>query len=207
MPPRVHIFLWLISNNKVLTRANLAKRRTLEDLSCLFCSDPETTHHLFFDCCITGVLWKHVYDNFEIQIGSNFESVAHWWVSNNRNSVLNTVGAALLWSLWKLRNEICFQGKRWKDEQVVLNKIVQALKNWRSLCKVGSEDKYNWVINMMLEKSLKPLMLTAGNLESGTFSPSTSDPTLSELGASGAASSTMAESFSFLERSVANSCI
>ena len=70
--------------------------------------------------------------------------------------------------------------------------------------KEGSEDKYNWVINMMAERSLKPLMLTAGNLESGTFSPSTSDPTLSELGVSGAASSIMAESFSFL---VANSCV
>ena len=48
VPPRVHIFLWLISNDKILTRANLAKRRTLEDLSCLLCPDPETTHHLFF---------------------------------------------------------------------------------------------------------------------------------------------------------------
>jgi hypothetical protein len=27
VPPRVHIFLWLLSNNKTLTRDNLAKRR------------------------------------------------------------------------------------------------------------------------------------------------------------------------------------
>jgi hypothetical protein len=27
VPPRVHIFLWLLANNKILTRDNLAKRR------------------------------------------------------------------------------------------------------------------------------------------------------------------------------------
>ena len=129
VPPRVHIFLWLLSNNKTLTRDNLAKRRSLEDLSCPFCSDTETITHLFFDCCVASVLWKHMSSIFDIQIGSNFESVARWWVSNNKNSVLNTVCAALMWSIWKLRNEMCFQGKTWKDERVALNRTVQALKN------------------------------------------------------------------------------
>ena len=31
MPPRIYIFLWLLSNNKTLTRDNLAKRRNVED--------------------------------------------------------------------------------------------------------------------------------------------------------------------------------
>jgi hypothetical protein len=39
VPPRLHIFLWLLVNNKILTRDNLAKRKKIEDLSCLFCSD------------------------------------------------------------------------------------------------------------------------------------------------------------------------
>jgi hypothetical protein len=49
-PPRIHIFLWLLSDNKTLTRTNLAKRKYLDDQSCLFCSENETVHHLFFDC-------------------------------------------------------------------------------------------------------------------------------------------------------------
>jgi hypothetical protein len=36
VPPRLHIFLWLMANNKVLTRDNLAKRKHLEDKTCLF---------------------------------------------------------------------------------------------------------------------------------------------------------------------------
>jgi hypothetical protein len=27
VPPRLHIFLWLLANDKILTRNNLAKRR------------------------------------------------------------------------------------------------------------------------------------------------------------------------------------
>jgi len=52
IPPRIQIFLWLLSKNKILTRTNLAKRKKLDDLSCLFCSETELVHHLFFDCCV-----------------------------------------------------------------------------------------------------------------------------------------------------------
>jgi hypothetical protein len=36
IPPRFHFFLWQLMNNKCLTRDNLAKRRKVEDPSCLF---------------------------------------------------------------------------------------------------------------------------------------------------------------------------
>jgi hypothetical protein len=38
-PLRLHIFLWLLANGKVLTRDNLAKRRYARDKTCLFYSD------------------------------------------------------------------------------------------------------------------------------------------------------------------------
>jgi hypothetical protein len=46
--PRLHIFLWILANNKFLTRDNLAKRNNLDDVSCLFCTDFESVHNLFF---------------------------------------------------------------------------------------------------------------------------------------------------------------
>jgi hypothetical protein len=36
---RIYIFLWLLANNKTLTRTNLAKRQKLDDMSCLFCNE------------------------------------------------------------------------------------------------------------------------------------------------------------------------
>jgi hypothetical protein len=47
IPPRIHVFLWLLANNRVLTRDNLVKRIYVPDLSCLFCCGLETVHHLF----------------------------------------------------------------------------------------------------------------------------------------------------------------
>jgi hypothetical protein len=59
-PPRLHIFLWLLANGKVLTRDNLAKRRHVEDKTCLFCKEAETPVHVFYDCCVAKVLWERV---------------------------------------------------------------------------------------------------------------------------------------------------
>jgi hypothetical protein len=41
--PRVHVFLWLLANNKLLNRDNLNKRQTVHDLTCVFCLEPDTT--------------------------------------------------------------------------------------------------------------------------------------------------------------------
>jgi hypothetical protein len=57
VPPRIHIFLWLLGNNKLLTRDNLSNRKDLSDNTCLFCTDPETIHHLFFDCYVATFVW------------------------------------------------------------------------------------------------------------------------------------------------------
>ena len=57
IPPRVQIFLWLLSKNKLLTRDNLAKRRNVDDKTCVFCSEPESIYHLFFECRVVKRLW------------------------------------------------------------------------------------------------------------------------------------------------------
>ena len=50
----------------------------------------------------------------EIQVGVDFESIGRWWISNNKNAVLNSTCAATLWSIWKLRNLLCFQEGKWQ---------------------------------------------------------------------------------------------
>jgi hypothetical protein len=63
VPSRLHVFLWLLSNNKVLTRDNLAKRRHVEDMTCLFCSEPETVSHLLFSVAMLGLfgrMWRRL---------------------------------------------------------------------------------------------------------------------------------------------------
>lgn len=59
-PPRVQIFLWLLSNNRTLTRDNLSKKKSLNDKSCLYCVAVETVSHLFFGCYVASVVWESV---------------------------------------------------------------------------------------------------------------------------------------------------
>jgi len=57
IPPRVQFFLWLLSNNRVLTRDNVAKRKKVADCSCLFCAENESVTRLFFHCCVAENVW------------------------------------------------------------------------------------------------------------------------------------------------------
>jgi hypothetical protein len=52
VPPRIHAFLWLLVNNKILTMDNLAKRKDVDDKSCLFCSKNKIVGHLLYEYCV-----------------------------------------------------------------------------------------------------------------------------------------------------------
>jgi hypothetical protein len=64
----------------VLTRDNLAKRRTLNDASCLFCSEAESAEHLFFSCCVAVCVWNRVADVLNVGMVRDSESLARWRV-------------------------------------------------------------------------------------------------------------------------------
>jgi hypothetical protein len=54
------IFLWLLANNKILSRDNLAKRRKFENMLSLFCDENETANHLFFEYCVAHSIWEAI---------------------------------------------------------------------------------------------------------------------------------------------------
>jgi hypothetical protein len=68
-------------------------------------------------------------------LGADFESVARFWVADNKHKALNVCSAAVLWVIWKLRNECCFQGARWEGVQVLLRKIARMIRDWSILNK------------------------------------------------------------------------
>jgi hypothetical protein len=59
---------------------------------------------------LTVNVWKLVAEVLDVNIGSDYESIAKLWVANKKHLVTNVFSSAVLWTLWKLRNEICFQG-------------------------------------------------------------------------------------------------
>jgi hypothetical protein len=56
IPSRVQILLWLLSQNKIMTRDNLRHRGIQKPLVCELCSELEYVKHLFFDCLVSKIL-------------------------------------------------------------------------------------------------------------------------------------------------------
>jgi hypothetical protein len=157
---RIHVFLWLVTTNKILTRDNLSKHCHVEDMRCLLCSEHESVDHLFFKCFVAQVIWGRISDIFGICIGSNLLSVVRWWISNDENAVLNTFNSAVIWSLWTLRNEFCFQGKTWSRLDAVLLRVIINVRRWRLLCK----DAHTSLLDrnlLLLEKTRSELLRIA----------------------------------------------
>jgi len=72
----------LVTNNKVLSRDNLAKRREVEDPSCLFCSEKESVQHLFFDCVVAKQCRFLISEILNTMVGVNLVDIGKFWLIN-----------------------------------------------------------------------------------------------------------------------------
>jgi hypothetical protein len=149
-PSRLHIFLWL-----------QAKRRALDDMTCLFCTEKESVKHLFFDCCVAQVLWENISEIIGVAVGTDFESVAKWWLIKKYNAVnACTCTAAALWALWKIRNDLCFQGVKWTLVHRLPRKSAKMLRDWCLLNKPEDAGKLEEWAKVLERRSSLPPRLT-----------------------------------------------
>jgi hypothetical protein len=158
--PRVHVFLWLLVNNKLLSRDNLSKRQHVPDVSCVFCSEVESVTHLFFECVVASEMWNQISMLTGIKLQVNLFSVSSLWICEKTNQVPNIVHAAALWSLWKLRNDLCFNGSGWSCMQVLYLKVAHTLERWKVLCPDGKRSELERVCAalMSLVRQAPPLI-------------------------------------------------
>lgn len=107
-----------------MTRDNLTKRREVLDQSCVFYVEKESVDHLLFQCYVAKRIWHIVLTMLNLSDDCNYETMASRWLANKHHNVNNIICAVVLWCLWKLRNDLCFQGTRWRSEKQVLVWIV-----------------------------------------------------------------------------------
>ena len=138
VPHRYLVFLWLAFHNKILTRDNLNKRREVENLKCLFCNEDETVCHLFFECVVAKQVWSDISDSFEFSIPNDMNELSSFWNLNNKKSVTNIACVATIYSIWTMRNDMCFQGVQWTSTRAILARISSSLHQWKVLC-VGDQ--------------------------------------------------------------------
>ncbi|KAF8679393.1 hypothetical protein HU200_045736 [Digitaria exilis] len=55
------------------------------------------------------------------ELGCSFESVGSKWLSDKKFIITNIISFAALWSLWKLRNGLCFQNLAWRSKNHLLS--------------------------------------------------------------------------------------
>jgi hypothetical protein len=163
VPPRVHLFLWLLLKNKLLTRDNLGKGREVEDKTCLFCEEHESVHHLFYECVVAKQAWDVVSEVVGFQIGSDFESMAKCWLCNTKFGLVNMLSSAVCWSLWKFRNLICFQGVAWCSMRGLWCLVLPMLKCWKVLTPVKALAGLEDVIKCLEARAWRPERLMAAS--------------------------------------------
>jgi hypothetical protein len=57
VPPTIHMFLWLLSHNKLATMDNLNKKGLDKPKLCQLCDEEENISHLFFECVVARSIW------------------------------------------------------------------------------------------------------------------------------------------------------
>jgi len=103
-----------MENNAILTEDNMIKRQWKGDPSCYFCNQHESVPHLLFTCSIAKVVWTTIASCLDANdIPTSFSQSWKWcekWIPNGKQFFIVRI-AAICWSIWKMRNKICFNEK------------------------------------------------------------------------------------------------
>lgn len=159
VPPKIHVFLWLVSHNKIMTRDNLRKRHKIKPLDCVFCSENESVHHLFFGCVVAKYVWTVIGEYFNISLGDDYLSIARFWLSNMKNSALNVACAAAMWYLWKIRNSMIFNYTMWSSVHQVIGRIHRMVKMWAILSTEQGGERLESFSTFLATKLKTPLAI------------------------------------------------
>jgi hypothetical protein len=109
VPPKIQFFLWLIAHNKILTRDNLVKRQSVDDLVLSVLNLKIASIFFFFECVVAKVVWAELTCLTGLYINNfSFKSLGRMWLCEKKYKVQNTVFAAAMWVLWNTRNDIYF---------------------------------------------------------------------------------------------------
>lgn len=77
IPLKIKIFVWLLRQDKILTKCSFQSRGWQGNIDCVFCGSSETVDHLFVTCSFISSLWS--------------------WIGNHNKFVFNSSQVLDLW--------------------------------------------------------------------------------------------------------------
>jgi hypothetical protein len=135
VPPKIQLFLWLLSHNKLVTVDNLNRKGMSKPEECCFCNEKETIKHLFFECVVAKTIWRYTSEFVGWEIGVDYFSVASKWIHKEKFYSANVISYAVLKAIWLTRNDFVFNKQDWRDVKGVLRKILKLSLEWKILGK------------------------------------------------------------------------
>jgi hypothetical protein len=170
IPLKVKIFMWLTLQDSILTKDNLLKRKWRGSPACTFCQDTESVNHLMFECPVM----KYVWSIMAYILGATVRpsSFSQYWIWIYRHlpggkHVFFVGLAAVCWSIWKIRNNICFEGKRVKTPTEIICLICSMLTYWAGLQKDAVSEQLEHGAEFLKDTALH--FHQHGNVDGGDY--------------------------------------
>ncbi|CAN1128636.1 Putative ribonuclease H protein At1g65750 [Linum perenne] len=111
LPPKIKFFLWRCAKDSLATKANLHKRKCSLDDTCPICQRPkENTWHCLFTCPHAREVWSSLSPTTSFSLSET--DFAQWIFPcfSMAGEQETRRMAAILWNIWKSRNEKVFRG-------------------------------------------------------------------------------------------------
>lgn len=159
---KMKIFLWLVRQNRILTKDNLLKKGWAGSSKCKFCDQDETVDHLFVTCPYITQIWVWIakHNNFHFDC----TNISDLWVLDayipfKNKPLVELIRGAVIWVIWLERNRVCFQNNTASPISSIAAKIVSLTSFW---CKSRGDQMY-LKLSLILPfdvKAVVPLMAT-----------------------------------------------
>jgi hypothetical protein len=144
------IFTYLADIDRLSTRANLFAKNCAPSERCVACPAVETGRHLFFDCELAHSVWA----GLGVPISDGPFSIWNLTPPPDVAPSAWCVGvAALLWNLWKARNNQVFNGVL-TTRSVITLRACDDIATWRWRFRVDDRPMLDSLRSLLLSPTM-----------------------------------------------------
>jgi hypothetical protein len=84
-------------------------------------------------------MWRELSSISGVRVENDIFDVSRLWNCEKSHVISNILHADALWSVWKIRNYLCFNRLPWSGMQVLFHRISLHLARWQLLCPEGKK--------------------------------------------------------------------